>query len=312
MSGVKSQTLSIYVPWRARSLPLNWPGEFGRTAPVKLEIGFGNGDYLVKCAANEPEMNFIGVEMTWGSIKRAGAQCYRRDLSNVRLLWEDARTALAWDFAEKSLRDITALYPCPWPKKRHAKFRLFQPDFLALCNSRLADGGTLTVVTDSAPYKDQMLETNSVDETGMEVDLEVIPASFETKYEKKWEETGQTEFYRITFRKVQHRSIPKPEVQIVKHHVVPTFDPETFSPQDEKHDFSVQFKQFIFDSKQNIGLQEVFTHEDTIEQHFYVRIKKQENGWKIHPAGGPPLLPVPSVQRALDIVKETAEAQSSS
>ena len=143
----------------------------------------------------------------------------------------------------------------------------------------------------------------------MKVDLEIIPASFETKYEKKWEETGQTEFYRVIFRKVNHKSIPNPEVQIVKHHLVTSFDPESFSPQDEKHEFSVQFKQFIFDPKKNIGLQEVFTHEDTIEQHFYVRIKKQENGWKIHPAGGPPLLPVPSVQRALDIVKETAEAQ---
>jgi tRNA (guanine-N7-)-methyltransferase len=308
-NGVRSESLRVYVPWRTRSLPLNWPEEFARSAPFKMEIGFGNGDYLVKSAAGEPETNFIGVEMTWGSIKRASAQCFRRDLKNVRLLWDDARTALAWNFGEKCLQEITALYPCPWPKKRHAKFRLFQPSFISLCNSRLIDGGTLTVVTDSAVYKDEILETNTLDKTGMKVELEVIAASFETKYEKKWEETGQTEFYRITFHKVKHLSIPNPEVQIMKHHLVPTFDPESFAPRDEKNEFSVQFKQFIFDQKKNIGLQEVFTHEGTLEQHFYVRIKKQENGWKIHPAGGPPLLPVRSVQRALDIVKETAEAQ---
>lgn len=308
-TGVKTEPLRLFVPWRSRSLPLNWSNEFGRSAPVKLEIGFGNGDYLVKCAAGEPETNFIGVEMTWGSIKRASSQAFRKGLSNVRLLWEDARTALAWDFAEESLAEITALYPCPWPKKRHAKFRLFQPAFVALCNSRLVQGGTLTVVTDSEPYKDEMLETNTVETTGMRVVVEVIPASFETKYEKKWEDTGQTEFYRVIFHKEVHRSLPKPEVQIVKHHLVEKFNPETFAPQDEKKKYSVQFKQFIFDQRKNIGLLEVFTHEDTIEQHFYIRIKKQENGWKIHPAGGPPLLPVPSVQRALDIVKETAEAQ---
>jgi len=302
----KSKRLKLFVPWRSRSLPLDWDAEFERSRPLKMEIGFGNGQYLCSCAADDPDSNYVGVEMTWGSIKRACGLCCKHDVENVRLLWEDARTALAWDFRENSLESILALYPCPWPKKRHAKFRLFQPDFVALCNSRLKSGGTLTVVTDSSTYRDEMLETNTLARTGMSAHLECIPASFQTKYEKKWQETGQSEFYRLVFRKQVHQNIPKPEVQIVKHHLVPEFDPNTFAPKDEKDAFSVQFKQFIFDQKQQIGLLEVHTHEETIEQHFYIRIKKQENGWKIHPAGGPPLLPVPSVQRALDIVMECA------
>jgi tRNA (guanine-N7-)-methyltransferase len=302
----KSQRLKLYIPWRVRPLPLDWTAEFERQAPLKMEIGFGNGEYLCGCAARDPDSNYIGVEMTWGSIKRACGICFRDSVANVRLLWDDARTALAWGVGERRLESITALYPCPWPKRRHAKFRLFQPAFVALCNSRLVDGGTLTVVTDSADYRDEMLETNTLANTGMESQLEFIPASFETKYEKKWQEEGQSEFFRLTFTKKVHQNIPNPEVLTVKHHVVPEFDPVSFSPKDEKSDFSVQFKQFIFDQKQQIGLLEVHTHEETIEQHFYIRIKKQENGWKIHPAGGPPLLPVPSVQRALDIVMECA------
>lgn len=302
----KNDNLQLYVPWRTRSLPLDWSKEFDKDRPIQLEIGFGNGEYLVKCAKEAPDSNFIGVEMTWGSIKRACRNAARENVENIRLLWEDARAALAWDFAPRSLSGITALYPCPWPKKRHAKFRLFQPDFVSLCNSRLVDGGTLTVVTDAEPYRDEMLETNTVENTGMKTSLEVIPASFSTKYEKKWEDTGQTEFYRVTFTKVDHQEIPTPEVQLVRHHVVPNFEPKTFSPEDEKSHFSVQFKQFIFDQDKQIGLLEVHTHEETIEQHFYIRIKKQENGWKIHPAGGPPLLPLASVQRALDIVAESA------
>lgn len=309
LPSAKVQALRAYVPWRGRSLPLQWSEEFGRTAPLQVEIGFGNGDYLMRCAASHSDLNFIGIEMTWGSIKRASAQAQRKGLGNVRLLWEDARTALAWAFPEQSILGITALYPCPWPKNRHAKFRLFQPAFLTLCNARLVADGTLTIVTDSLPYKDEILETNTFELTGMKAELEVIPASFATKYEKKWEETGQNEFYRITYRKLVHKPTPNPEVLLVKHHVVPQLDPTSLAPRDEKDRFSVQFKQFIFDPRQNIGLLEVFTHEDTVEQHFYIRIKKQENGWKIHPAGGPPLLPVASVQRALDIVKETAEAQ---
>lgn len=301
-SVLKTKSLKYYLPWRSRSLPLNWNHEFPRPAPLKMEIGFGNGEYLTRCAHEDPEHNYIGVEITWGSIKRACHNGHRHGLQNLRLLWEDARTALAWDFSECSLQSIVALYPCPWPKKRHAKFRLFQPDFVKLCNSRLVQGGTLTVVTDSAPYRDQMLETNTLEATGMRGDLEIIPASFSTKYEKKWEETGQSEFYRVTFHKEIHQTVTKPEVQLVKHHVVPHFDPKNFRPQDEQVPYSVQFKQFIFDSDQGVGLLEVYTHEETIEQHFYIRIKKQENGWKIHPSAGPPLLPVPSVQRALDIV----------
>ena len=93
----------------------------------------------------------------------------------------------------------------------------------------------------------------------------------------------------------------------MKHHVVPHLDPRNLKLVDEQDPYSIQFKQFIFDPEQNIGLLEVYSHEETIEQHFYIRIKKQENGWKIHPAGGPPLLPVASVQRALDIVKNAAQ-----
>ena len=303
----KSKSLENYVPWRARSLPILWDQEFGRSAPLHLEIGFGNGDYLTRCAADDPDSNYLGIEMTWGSIKRAAALADRNNLKNVRLLWEDARTALVWDFPENSVSSITALYPCPWPKKRHAKFRLFKPAFIRLCNSRLTDGGTLTVVTDSPTYKDEILEDNTLEETGMELKLEIIPASFSTKYEKKWEETGQTEFYKLIFQKHDHRTIQNPEVLIVKHHVVPHLDPRNLKLVDEQDPYSIQFKQFIFDPEQNIGLLEVYSHEETIEQHFYIRIKKQENGWKIPPAGGPPLLPVASVQRALDIVKNAAQ-----
>lgn len=303
-SVLKPKSLRFYVPWRSRSLPINWDHEFDRFAPLNLEIGFGNGEFLARCAIEDPGHNYIGIEMTWGSIKRACNIFHRREIENVRLLWEDARAALAWDFPERSVNSITALYPCPWPKKKHAKFRLFKPDFLRLCNSRLVNGGTLTIVTDSASYRDEILKENTFELTGMRSTLEIIPASFKTKYEKKWQETGQTEFYRLVFKKVSHLQIPNPEVQLVKHHVVPHFDPDNFRPQDEQKPYSVQFKQFIFDAKQQIGLLEVHAHEETIEQHFYIRIKKQENGWKIHPAAGPALLPVPSVQRALDLVAE--------
>lgn len=301
-------SLAPYIPWRERALPINWNEEFGRSAPLKVELGFGNGDYLIRSAAQDPEANYLGIEMVWGSIWRALRRTRKAGLGNVRLLLEDARVALLWTLPERGVDSFTGLFPCPWPKKRHAKNRLFSPAFLTLCNSRLVDGGALTVVTDAPNYRDQMLEELTLAETGMSPQLEIIPASFGTKYERKWQAGGQDEFYRLTFTKVEHRSLPLPEITLVKHHIASSFNPRSFAPQSEKEPHHVSFKAFLYDSEQRIGMQEVVTHEDSIDQHFWVRLKQTNDGWKISPAAGSGLLPLPSVQRALDLVHEAASA----
>ena len=56
-------SLEPLVPWKERSLPLDWAAEFGRSAPLKVEIGFGNGDFLVRSALEDPASNYIGIEM---------------------------------------------------------------------------------------------------------------------------------------------------------------------------------------------------------------------------------------------------------
>lgn len=303
-------SLQPYLPWRERALPIDWQQEFGRPGPLRVELGFGNGDYLVRCAQQHPEANYVGIEMTWGSVWRALRRTRQAHLGNLKLVLEDARIALQWTFAERSVESMVGLFPCPWPKKRHAKNRLFSPDFLRLCNSRLQDGGALTVVTDAAAYRDQMLEENTRQATGMETECEVIPAGFQTKYERKWLAEGQQEFYRLTFRKVDHQHLPHPETVPVKHHFAPHFQPERFAPQSEKEPFTISFKSFLFDPAQAIAMQEVVTHEGSIDQHFWVRLKKTGKGWKISPAAGASLLPVPSVQRALDLVRDAVLASA--
>ena len=165
----------------------------------------------------------------------------------------------------------------------------------------------MVVVTDSPVYRDQMLEELSSEQTGLQLTLETIGPGLNTKYERKWQEGGRQEFYRLVFDKVNHHQQNYPERYPMKHHLAQNFDPDSFEPQGEVDGHSIEFKLFIFDQKQQMGMQEVFTMENGLEQHFWVRIKKQENGWKIAPAGGPSLLPIKSAQRALDIIKEAAE-----
>jgi tRNA (guanine-N7-)-methyltransferase len=135
---------------------LELPSLFGRDAPCTLEIGFGNGDHLAARAVAEPQRNFLGVEVHRpgiGHLLRAAAAA---NLVNLRVAEQDAVVLLRERIAPDTLDEVQILFPDPWPKKRHHKRRLIQPEFAALVASRLRHGGRLHVATDWAPYAEQM------------------------------------------------------------------------------------------------------------------------------------------------------------
>ena len=129
---------------------------FGRTAPCTLEIGFGNGDHLAARALAEPERQFLGVEVHRpgiGHLLRAAAAA---NLTNLRVIEQDAVEVLHSRIAPDSLDEVQILFPDPWPKKRHHKRRLIQLEFAALVASRLRRSGQLHLATDWEPYAQQM------------------------------------------------------------------------------------------------------------------------------------------------------------
>ena len=79
-------------------------------------------------------------------------------LTNLRAICRDAVEVLAQQIPPAVLDEVLVLFPDPWPKKRHHKRRLIQPDFVALLVSRLRVGGVLRLATDWEPYALQMLE----------------------------------------------------------------------------------------------------------------------------------------------------------
>ena len=129
---------------------------FARPAPCTLEIGFGNGEHLAARAQSEPARNFLGAEVHRpgiGHLLRAAAAA---DLDNLRIIEHDAVEVLQHQIAAGVLDEIQILFPDPWPKKRHHKRRLIQPEFAALAASRLRAGGRLRLATDWAPYAEHM------------------------------------------------------------------------------------------------------------------------------------------------------------
>ena len=131
---------------------------FGRRAPRVLEIGFGNGDTLVELASRAPEMDFIGVEVHPPGIGHCLLAVEALGLTNVRVIAHDAVEVLQHQLPPASLDQVLLYFPDPWPKKRHHKRRIVQPEFVALVASRLKSGGHFRLATDWDPYAAWMLE----------------------------------------------------------------------------------------------------------------------------------------------------------
>ena len=130
---------------------------FARPGPCTMEIGFGNGEHLAARARTEPARNFLGVEVHRpgiGHLLRAAAAA---ELLNLRIIEHDAVEVLRHQIAPGALDEIQILFPDPWPKKRHHKRRLIQPEFAVLAASRLRVGGRIRLATDWAPYAEHIV-----------------------------------------------------------------------------------------------------------------------------------------------------------
>ena len=138
--------------------PLDLEALFGRSAPVWLEIGFGDGDTLLALAARHPQVNLLGVEVHDPGVGRAVMRLRESGLTNVRVVHGDVIPLLAERLAPATVSRILLLFPDPWPKKRHHKRRIVQPGFARLVASRLCPGGLFQAATDWSEYARHMLE----------------------------------------------------------------------------------------------------------------------------------------------------------
>ncbi|MGA9420861.1 MAG: tRNA (guanosine(46)-N7)-methyltransferase TrmB [Rhodanobacteraceae bacterium] len=139
--------------------PRHFDASFHRKAPLVLEIGFGNGEELLHAALTEDRNNFLGIEVHRPGVGRAMNALAAADVGNVRLYHHDAVEVLEHEIMPAALTGVRVYFPDPWPKKRHHKRRLIQPDFVALLASRVAPGGTLHLATDWHEYAEHMRST---------------------------------------------------------------------------------------------------------------------------------------------------------
>jgi tRNA (guanine-N7-)-methyltransferase len=137
--------------------PLALDEWFGRSAPVLLEIGSGMGETTSQLAAAQPELNYLACEVYKPGLAQLILRADVLGVSSLRLLRGDAVTVLTEHLEPASLHGVRLFFPDPWPKARHHKRRIVQPDFVALVASRLVPGGVFHMATDWEEYAEQMM-----------------------------------------------------------------------------------------------------------------------------------------------------------
>jgi len=114
------------------------------------------GETTIEIAKAHPEVDFVAVEVHGPGVGSLLNRIEAAKLSNIRVVRHDALDVLERMIADGSLAAIHLFFPDPWPKKRHHKRRMVQPEFAALAARKLAENGILHAATDWPDYAEQM------------------------------------------------------------------------------------------------------------------------------------------------------------
>lgn len=129
-----------------------WAELFGNDAPVEIEIGSGDGSFLLEEAARRPSINLLGIEHSRSKARRLAARVERQGLPRVRTLHADASCIVRTLLPTASVAAYHLYFPDPWPKRRHTRRRIVTPALVAAFARTLVSGGRLFVATDVYGY----------------------------------------------------------------------------------------------------------------------------------------------------------------
>jgi tRNA (guanine-N7-)-methyltransferase len=180
--------------------PLDFEEIFSRTAQLEVDLGCGDGAFLVEIATLHPERNFLGIERLPGRVATACRRITRAGMGNARILHLENSHAVGRLLPPGSVLVFHLMFPDPWPKRRHARRRLVTESFLADIHRALEPHGELRIATDQRDYfleierlAAKTVQFHPVTEAGK-------PAGSST-FENRFIRAGE-EIYRLGLRKV--------------------------------------------------------------------------------------------------------------
>lgn len=187
------------------SLPVNRKEIFGNDNQSALEIGFGEGEFIVETAENNPDWNYIGIEIKYFRYKKAVRLCIEHNLRNVKLLHFDADLVVEQVFTPNTFDRVFINFPDPWPKERHIKHRIINNTFLDNLYKLMNKDGILEFTSDHIDYVTHTIEhfedhkkfSNIHGKRGYAEKIEDRPV---TKFEKEFRDEGKPIYY-LAFKK---------------------------------------------------------------------------------------------------------------
>jgi tRNA (guanine-N7-)-methyltransferase len=172
---------------------------FGRSAPLHVDLGCGDGSFLCEIAQRFPKTNFLGIERLTKRVEKVRRKA--DNIENLRVLRADGLFAVRYLLPESSVESFYLSFPDPWPKRRHQLRRIFTRDFLDAIAVALEQHGVLRVATDQRDYFQQMERISRA-----HLQFQLVPCSPDdvvlpvTKFEKRFHKQAAP-IYRLTLRK---------------------------------------------------------------------------------------------------------------
>ena len=181
-------------------IPLELSELFGNDGDCVLEIGSGDGDFLVETAVNNPDKNYLGIEVKKRRFNKAIKKALRANAANVKFLHMDANIAVEDLFHPGAFSVAYINFPDPWPKDRHEKHRIINREFLMKLSKIIKKCGHLDIASDHREYIVNALEV--LNTTGLFKSVypepcyvNSIPDRPMTRYERDFRKEGREIYY---------------------------------------------------------------------------------------------------------------------
>ena len=181
-----SMDASLIVPLASIVERLDPPKLFPHAQLLEVELGSGDGSFLIRWAGLNPEKNFIGVERLLGRLRKIDRKGRRAGLQNLRIVRIEAAYFLEFLLPKKAASAVHVYFPDPWPKRKHWKHRLINSRFTELAKEVLQPGGVIYLRTDDANYFSQMTTVFAANPHFEKVETSEALASVLTDFERNF------------------------------------------------------------------------------------------------------------------------------
>lgn len=169
--------------------PLDLSGVFERPQPLEIELGSGDGSFLIQYAQCNPHLNLIGVERLLGRLQKTDRKARRVGISNIRVVQIESSYFLRHLLPAGAAQALHIYFPDPWPKKKHRRHRLINEEFPAIAHRALSAQGRVHLRTDDSDYFTQIQEVFAASPLFRQIEtpnqLLEIQTDFETEFRAK-------------------------------------------------------------------------------------------------------------------------------